>query len=128
MDWLPLAQFDIPRALVLNSNVKTGWQAKSRIARQLRERAGWTMRGAGLVASKHNTIVLKVTIEIDQRRQFDPPNYAPTLKPLIDGMTDAGLWTDDNGDIITAVVFTRGEGKAAKGTIRVTLHYSYDEI
>lgn len=29
-------------------------------------------------------------------RRFDPPNYYPTVKALIDGLTDQGFWKDDS--------------------------------
>lgn len=32
----------------------------------------------------------------------DPPNLWPTVKHLIDGMTDAGLWPDDDSTISVA--------------------------
>jgi hypothetical protein len=31
-----------------------------------------------------------------QKRWIDPPNFSPTSKALIDGLTDAGWWEDDN--------------------------------
>ena len=32
------------------------------------------------------------------RTRFDPLNAAPTVKALIDGLTDAGVWVDDDDE------------------------------
>ena len=36
-------------------------------------------------------------------------NFYPTVKPLIDGMTDANMWTDDNAEVVQSVKFELGE-------------------
>ena len=38
-------------------------------------------------------------------------NWNPTIKPILDGFTDAGLWTDDNSDIVKYVTFAMGSYK-----------------
>lgn len=40
---------------------------------------------------------------------FDPPNFYPTVKPIIDGLTDTSWWADDNFHYLTAMTFTAGE-------------------
>ena len=39
---------------------------------------------------------------------MDPPNLYPTVKALLDGFTDSGLWTDDNYQIIQKLSFVYG--------------------
>lgn len=34
------------------------------------------------------------------RRRRDPHNFAPTLKHVIDGLVDAGLWPDDTPEYV----------------------------
>lgn len=41
-------------------------------------------------------------------RKFDPPNFYPTIKPFIDGLTDAGWWEDDNYSIQVMTSFCYG--------------------
>ncbi|MHC5922140.1 RusA family crossover junction endodeoxyribonuclease [Lactococcus lactis] len=39
---------------------------------------------------------------------YDPPNYSPTSKAIIDGLTDAGIWSDDNKNVIRRTSFEHG--------------------
>ena len=39
---------------------------------------------------------------------MDGPNWYPTVKPLIDGLVDMGMFEDDNDQVITAMVFVPG--------------------
>ncbi len=41
-------------------------------------------------------------------RRMDSPNWYPTAKALIDGLTDAGVFEDDNNKVITSVAFVPG--------------------
>ncbi|MDU0407500.1 hypothetical protein N42HA_00495 [Lactococcus lactis] len=45
-----------------------------------------------------------VVIYPPKRFKYDPPNYEPTSKALIDGLTDAGIWNDDNYNVIRRTV------------------------
>lgn len=42
------------------------------------------------------------------KRRMDAPNWYPTIKALIDGLTDAGVFEDDNDNVITSYKFIRG--------------------
>lgn len=37
---------------------------------------------------------------VSQNRRRDPHNYYPTVKPIIDGLTDAGFWPDDTPEYV----------------------------
>ncbi|MFC7739662.1 hypothetical protein ACFQXA_00090 [Nocardiopsis composta] len=41
-------------------------------------------------------------------RRFDPHNYQPSVKAMIDGLVDAGLLPDDNSEVLTEVAFVAG--------------------
>lgn len=43
-----------------------------------------------------NLFSVKVYISSPTNRRFDPPNFWPTIKPLIDGLTDCCYWVDDD--------------------------------
>lgn len=45
-------------------------------------------------------------------RRADPHNEAPTVKHLVDGMVDAGLFPDDNSDIVPMMAFSRYSEKS----------------
>lgn len=48
------------------------------------------------------------------KRRMDAPNWYPTVKALIDGLTDAGIFEDDNDKVITSHLFYRGPVTANK--------------
>ncbi len=41
-------------------------------------------------------------------RRMDAPNWYPTVKALIDGLTDAGVFEDDNNKVIRSMTFIPG--------------------
>lgn len=50
-----------------------------------------------------------VTVHNITNRDFDSPNFYPTLKPILDAGTDTGvLWEDDNNRIIRSTTFLPG--------------------
>ena len=58
-----------------------------------------------------------VTFEVtDPNRRRDPSNAMPTVKALVDGITDAGVWPDDNSRWVTVI-----EPRYVKGTNRVLI-------
>lgn len=59
-------------------------------------------------------VVIKVTVCPPTNRSVDPPNLYPTVKPLIDGMTDAFFWEDDNFKHITELGFRYGGPSGVK--------------
>lgn len=68
---------------------------------------------------------ITITISAPTSRRMDPPNLYPTVKALIDGMTDAGLWIDDNYTVIQALTFKYG-GKS--GHKNYVLRFEIEEI
>ena len=67
--------------------------------------------------------LLVIQVGYSSRRRADPPNAYPTVKALIDGCTDAGLWDDDNSDIIQSCLFTRNKEKAPTGCYTITFTF-----
>lgn len=50
-----------------------------------------------------------ITVHNITNRDFDSPNFFPTVKPIIDAGTDTGiLWEDDNNNVIRSTVFLAG--------------------
>lgn len=58
--------------------------------------------------SPSNPCTVTITVYAPTKRRMDPPNLYPTVKALIDGFTDAELWTDDNYEIIKSMTFIYG--------------------
>lgn len=76
-------------------------------------------------AIENNFLYQKATIEVlignTVNRDFDPPNFWPTVKAITDGLTDCGWWEDDNFNYLTKVSFGCGEKSDIKGHYRLTL-------
>lgn len=60
---------------------------------------------------------VKITVRVSNptTHLIDPPNFYPTVKPIIDGLTFAGYWKDDNWNHIKQVIFEYDEEKSEKG-------------
>lgn len=65
-----------------------------------------------------------VVIEAPTRRRFDPPNLYPTVKHIIDGMTDASFWEDDSFDQLVSMSFCAGGLSGIPKTFVVILNIS----
>lgn len=66
------------------------------------------------------------TIYSPTKSKLDPPNLYPTVKAIIDGMTDAGIWTDDNHKVIKKLSFVYGGLSEEKGHYR--LEFDIEEV
>lgn len=58
--------------------------------------------------TEKNPCYIGVIICAPTARRMDSPNWYPTVKALIDGLTDAGVFEDDNNKIITSMTFLPG--------------------
>ena len=90
---------DVPPALWMTSNSRLHWAEKARRTRMLRRLAAVQARAQNAVkyAGKHaGRVRVTVTVQPRTRGRFDPANAYPTVKALIDGCTDAGVWADDD--------------------------------
>jgi hypothetical protein len=84
--------FELPdKALTMNQRLH--WAVKSRTSRAWRNAAA----AAAIDAGVHDLAPMRVTVEIPVmgNRRRDPHNWFPTVKPIIDGLVDAGVWPDD---------------------------------
>lgn len=53
----------------------------------------------------YDKCAIKIGVSPPSKRRIDPPNMYPTVKPFIDGLTDAGWWEDDNYNYIISTEF-----------------------
>ena len=99
---------------LLNSNDNVNWHKAAKIKKDLR---GLGAREAWVYLANHEPtepfsttkqVNVLVRVYSPTRRRIDPLNLWPTVKPLEDGMTDAGLWTDDNSEVIVHHDFSYG--------------------
>lgn len=61
-----------------------------------------------IMFSEENPCYIGVIVCAPTKRRMDAPNWYPTIKALIDGLTDAGVFEDDNNKIITSTTFVPG--------------------
>jgi len=82
------------------------------------------LRAAGL-ASEHpvwsaeRPCRVEVAVGMPTRRRFDPANASPAAKAVLDGFTDAGVWSDDNAKVVRSVIFTMQDDLSEPGTHRL---------
>ena len=97
--------------MVLNSNDRFHNQEKGKITRRIRNFAYWhtsiSKDKKRAAFSPSNPCEVVVTVCSPTKSKLDPPNLYPTVKAIIDGMTDAGIWTDDNYKVIKAITFVK---------------------
>lgn len=117
--------FDLNRKQMISANDRLHFQKKAKITRFLRELARYeglnTLRDwYGLPFSKEKPCKVRVVVFSPTLRKYDPPNWSPTSKALLDGLTDAEFWTDDNYNIIKEVSFSHG-GKSGTKNYKIKL-------
>ena len=100
----------------LNLNDRMHWAPRSRIV------ANWR-KAAYFAALLHKVprlgrSLVSVTLPVRDRRKRDPGNWAPTVKPIVDGITDAGVWPDDDSRY---VVTQEPSFHVAGDTVTVTI-------
>lgn len=108
----------------MTANGRLHWAERAR--RSARLRALGLMVGRSEMNRHHlprpvfRRCVLTVWVAYPTRTRADPANAAPTVKPLVDGLTDAGFWTDDDSAHILAVTYARSPRKSPRGRHDIT--------
>ena len=107
---------------MLNANDRPHWAQKAKITAYLRQIGRLKVsEGKYTTYTKKRPCGLVVTIYAPTKRRMDPPNFYPTVKALVDGMTDAGIWTDDNHEVIKYMVFKYGRLSGLKDKYRIEI-------
>lgn len=129
-------EFILHRKLMLNAHGNSHWRAKMPTIKKLRNMASEYGQDRqeerisnGEEPLNFDKFLVTVTIKPPTRRKLDPPNYYPTVKPIIDGLTDAEWWEDDNFQHMLEVRFRYGglagikkeDGKNDNDTFKVIL-------
>ena len=93
-----IIQFDPPTRL-LNLNGRQHWARRAADVRVWR-RAAWA---AGVQAIHDGTATretgfstVAITLPVKGNLRRDPHNFVPTLKAVVDGLVDAGVFADDS--------------------------------
>jgi putative phage holliday junction resolvase len=93
---------------MISANDRLNPIVKSKITKHLRELAYQMSEPLAEPFSPDKPCKVDVIVFAPTRRRMDAPNWYPTVKALIDGMTDADILTDDNNHIIKKMSFAYG--------------------
>lgn len=100
--------FVVPDTLeLINSNNRSHWAVNYRKARDLRL-YGFAVSKRLKIPQLKQASVTAVVHPGARTKKFDPSNWAPTVKALMDGMTDANVWVDDDSTHVVAVTYIAG--------------------
>lgn len=111
--------FNIDRKKLLNANVSYHYHDKGNRAKALRKMANDVGKEEYLKCFEK--VYICARIYSPTRRRFDPPNLYPTVKHLIDGLTDCGYWVDDSHKELPLLAFSYGGLSGEKNIFRIDL-------
>lgn len=107
---------------MLNANDRPHWAQKAKITARLRRLGEIEGRkGKTTTFNKKRPCGMIITVFSPTKRRMDPPNFYPTVKALVDGLTDAGVWTDDNHEVIKYMTFQYGGLSGISGKYRLEM-------
>ena len=111
---------------IISANDRLHFAVKAQLTKHLRELACALANACTRHEpfSPSNPCTVTIIVYAPTKRRMDPPNLYPTVKALIDGFTDAELWTDDNYEIIKAMTFIYG---GLSGTDKYTLEIAIEK-
>ena len=74
--------------------------ARAEVVDQLRNVEAVFTLDDGPMFTNLNPCGVTLTVFTPNNRRSDPDNLQPTLKAIMDGITESGLWSDDNHEIV----------------------------
>lgn len=111
--------FAIPADLWLSANQRMHWAPKAKRTAALRQ-LGFTMATHSRIRD-FGTAHVAAFIGYPRNGKADPANAAPTVKALIDGLTDAGVWPDDDHVHVIGPTYLRDPSTKQPGVHSVRL-------
>lgn len=98
----------VPDTLTLiNANDRSHWAVRHRKTQELRQYACLTARRFKIPKLTQAAVTVVVHPGVRTKR-FDPANWAPSSKALIDGLVDADVLPDDSSKYLVAVTYIAG--------------------
>lgn len=116
----------IPTDQVITANDRLHWAVKARMTRRIRTMAAWQARAEHL--DHFENVLVTARIRYPDKRRRDIENFAPTLKAMFDGFTDAGIWPDDDDTHIIGPDKRHDPRKSRKGTFDFELIFTSQEV
>lgn len=118
--------FTIPADLWLSANQRMHWAPKAERIRALRAHGRYAAQDAG--HPTHDVTHVAAFIGYLRNGKADPANAAPTVKALIDGMVDAGVWPDDDSTHVIGPTYLRDPKSPTPGHYTVRLVLTPQEV
>jgi hypothetical protein len=112
---------------LLSANDRSHYRVRARDVREWRTAAYFAavaaFPGQGPEARSVGPRVVELELPVAGSRRRDPHNYAPTLKAVVDGLVDAGLWPDDTPEHVRTLEpkLVQASGTSYR-TVLVRLH------
>lgn len=94
---------DVPVNEWVTSNDRLHWREKARRVAAIRRRSAVLARQQ--LTPIDGPVMVVCRTRYRAGRGLDADAAAPTLKAAIDGMTDAGIWADDDADHVGAICY-----------------------
>lgn len=130
-------KFEIPKAFWWSQNRRGNWRAQYVRTNAVKQAAhlaatSWKHELANQTswhALQRAEYPLHVTAVIHPRTygRFDPENAAPMVKSILDALTHAGYWRDDNSHYILGPDYRAGERSTKKNTYQIDIHIEFHE-
>lgn len=98
--------FPIPREIVLNANVAKHYRVRGLCVKAIREMA--EALSSATCSLRFTKYTVDVFVYAPSKRRIDPPNLYPTVKALVDGLTDSQIWEDDDHEHMQKMSFEYG--------------------
>lgn len=108
---------------IISTNDRMHPMVKAKITSYLRSLSFDTVTHRGVIETFNPEYPCEVIMVVypPTKRRMDPHNLAITLKALIDGMTDAGLFTDDDYHVVDMVSFRHGGKTSGDKNYRIDI-------
>lgn len=108
-------RIEVPANEWCTSNDRLHWREKARRVAAIRRRSAVLARQQ--LTTVDGPVMVVSCTRYRAGRGLDADAAAPTLKAVIDGMTDAGIWADDDADHVAAICYqaSRKDTGLAKG-------------
>lgn len=94
--------FPAPTRL-LNMNERLHWTTERARAKAWRTTARINVPKSVPTDGALPAALVHVALPVLGARRRDPHNYFPTVKHIVDGLVDAGLWPDDTPEYVTTL-------------------------
>lgn len=122
---MAVLEIPIPQNMWFTSNIRLHWAVKARRTRKLRELAGMIggseIHRLRLTRPVFDRCRVSAAVAYPTNARADPANTSPVVKALIDGLTDAGFWADDDSKHVVEVSYRRSPTHCPRGRHVITL-------